>query len=113
MKSHSSWRVRLSQILLGVAIVFALLVVHRTSAGNEPVHLVTDWSHHHLIFSAPKSLGDHVRLLSNPRYVQQLARRSGERGGNGDEFRWRRAPETPDTLKGDWSLNMGPGATLG
>jgi hypothetical protein len=81
---------------------------------NPPVHLTMDWSHRHLVFFAPHDAGQHIRLLSNPRYVQQLARHNAENKGNGDGGRWRRAPE-PDAnlLKGDWSLNMGTGATVG
>jgi hypothetical protein len=113
MESNNSWRIRLAQIFLGAAIVIALVWVHRTNAGNEPVHLVTDWSHRHVIFSAPHDLGHHVRLLSNPRYVQQLVRRNAKGGGNADLWRWQRAPETTESLQGDWSMNMGNGATVG
>ena len=113
MESNNSWRIRLAQIFLGAVIVIALVWVHRTNAGNEPVHLVTDWSHRHVIFSAPHNLGQHVHLLSNPRYVQQLVRRNAKGGGNADLWRWRRAPETTESLQGDWSMNMGNGATVG
>src|ERR1035437_9254747 len=114
MKLNSSWRIRVAQILLGAAIVIALVVVRGTHAGNEPVHLVTDWSHRHLVFSAPHNLGQHVQLLSNPRYVQQLIRRNAEQHGDSNASRWRRAPEPgANSLQGDWSMNMGIGATVG
>ena len=113
MKSQSSWRVRLAQILLGAAFLLALVVVRGTHAGNEPIHLATDWSHRHMIFSAPRNMGEHVRFLSNPRYVQQLVRRNAGNSFDVDAWRWRRAPETPELLKGDWSMNMGAGATVG
>ena len=105
MKSNSSWRIRLAQVVLGVAIVVALTMVHRTSAGDEPVHLVTDWSHHHLIFSAPHDFMDALRLSRDPRYIQQWIRRNVERKDD-DSWRWRRAPEGDDTLQSDWSMNM-------
>ena len=113
MESNNSWRVRLAQILLGAVIVIALVWVHRTNAGDEPVHLVTDWSHRHVIFSAPHNLGQHVHLLSNPRYVQQLVRRNAKASGNPEVWRWQRAPESPERLQGDWSMNMGNGALVG
>jgi hypothetical protein len=103
----------LAQVLLGAVIVIALVVTRGTRAGNEPIHLTSDWSNRHLVFSAPQNLGQHVYLLSNPRYVQQLVRRNAERRDNRDDRRWRRAPETPDLLIGDWSLNMGPSAKAG
>jgi hypothetical protein len=113
MKSNNSWRIRLAQILLCAVIVIGLVWVHGTNAGNEPVHMVTDWSHRHVIFSAPHHLGQHVHLLSNPRYVQQLVRRNAKGSGNADLWRWQRAPESPELLQGDWSMNMGNGATVG
>jgi hypothetical protein len=131
MKSNSSWRIRLAQILLGAAIVFALVAPRGTHAQgrddrgqdlkgwdgkapeNPPVHLTTDWSHRHLVFSTPHNLGHHVHLLSNPRYVQQLVRRNSEKKGDPNAWRWRRAPENPDLLKGDWSMYLGAGGTAG
>jgi hypothetical protein len=113
MTSNNSWRVRIAQILLGAAFVIALVVVRGTNAGNEPIHLTTDWSHRHVIFSAPKNLGHHVQLLSNPRYVQQLVRRNAGNHGDPGGWRWHRAPDPGTPLHGDWSLNMGAGATVG
>jgi len=66
MKSNSSWRIRAVQILLGVAIVVALVIVRGTNAGNPPVHVTTDWSHRHLIFSAPKTLAEHIGSCRTP-----------------------------------------------
>jgi hypothetical protein len=115
MKLNCSWQIRLAQILLGAALVIALVLVHGTSAQNGPVHMVTDWSHRHLVFSAPKNLVHAFQLSSNPRYVQQWMRRNAEIQTSSQGWRWRRAH--PETLKGDWSMNMGRnglnGATVG
>ena len=113
MKSNNSWRIRLAQILLGAAIVIALVVVRGAKAGDEHVHLVTDWSHRHLVYSAPRSLMEHFRLSSDPRYVQQWMRRNAKTARGPNEWRWRRAPENPNHLHGDWSMDMGTGATVG
>ena len=113
MKSNNSWRIRLSQILMGAAIVIALVVVRGAKAGDEPTHLVTDWSHRHLVYSETKSPAKRYALLSDPRYVQQQRRREAERRGDRDEWRWHRAPENPNQLHGDWSMDMGAGATVG
>ena len=107
MKSNSAWRIRVAQILLGVAIVIALVWVRGTNAGNESIHITTDWSHRHVVFSAPQNLGQHFRLLSNPRYVQQLVRHNSRHQGTGDEWRWRRAPEPEGTPA--WRLEHGYG----
>ena len=113
MKSKNSWRIRVAQILLGGAFVIALVAVRGAKAGDEPVHLVTDWSHRHLVFSEPRSLMKRFELSSDTRYVQQWMRRNAERRGDLNEWRWHRAPEDPDHLHGDWSVDLGAGATVG
>ena len=113
MKSNKSWRIRVAQILLGAAIVIALVAIRGAKAGNEHDHMVTDWSHRYAIYSAPRSLMERFELSRHQRYVQQWMRRNAERRGDRDEWRWRRAPEDPNRLHGDWSIDMGSGATVG
>jgi hypothetical protein len=113
MISKNSWRIRVAQILIGGAFVIALVTVRGAKAGEEHAHLVTDWSHRHLVFSEAKSLMKRFELSRDPRYVQQWRRRSAERRHDYDEWRWRRALEHPDHLQGDWSLDMGSGAKVG
>ena len=114
MKSNSSWQARVAQILLGVAIVIALVVVRGTKAADDPAHLTTDWSDRHVVFSSPHNLGEHVRLLSNPRYAKQLVRRRVGEHGDPDAWRWRRAPEPkPNLMHRDWSEYLGSGGTVG
>jgi len=113
MKIDVIRRVRVAQLVLGAMIVISLVVARGTNAGNEPVHLVTDWSHRHVFFSAPRNLMDQFRLSRNPRYIQQRIRREAERKEEGDRWRWRHAPEHEDTLQGDWSIDIGTGATVG
>jgi hypothetical protein len=52
-------------------------------------------------------------LSRDPRYVQQWMRRRAERRDDHEEWRWRRAIEHPDRIQGDWSIDMGLGATVG
>jgi hypothetical protein len=116
MKMTFSRRFGATQILFGAALVFALFLAREAKAGDEQEHkhLVTDWSHRRLVFSEPHSLMQRFQLSSNTRYVQQVRRKSAERRGIGrDEWRWYHAPEDPHSLKGDWSMNMGAGATVG
>jgi hypothetical protein len=113
MKSNRSWRIRLSQILLCAAIAITLVAARGAKAGNEHDHVVTDWSHRHLVFSEPTSQIRRYELSSNHRYVQQWRRRKAEKRDEREEWRWRRAPEDPNHLQGDWSMNMGSGATVG
>jgi hypothetical protein len=116
MTSKNSWRIRVAQILLGGAFVFAVVAVRGAQAqtGEEHDPLVTDWSHRRLVFSQPNSLMKRFELSSNTRYVQQVRRRNAERrDGDRNEWRWRRAPDGTKSIKGDWSIDMGAGATVG
>src|SRR5580700_10690815 len=112
MKSNNSWRIRLAQILLGAVMVIGLVMVRGAKAGEKHIHLVTDWSHRHLVYSEPKSLMKRFELSSDPRYVQQRMRRNAGRRGDRNEWRWRRASEDPNHLHGDWSMDVGAGATV-
>ncbi len=113
MISKNSWRSRVAQILLGV-FALALIAVPGANAGEEHEHLVTDWSHRHLVYSEPHSLMKRFELSRDTRYAQQWRRKNAERRGlDRDEWRWRRALEHPDKLHGDWSVNLGSGATVG
>jgi hypothetical protein len=114
MKLNCSWQVRLAQGLLGAALVIGLVVASGTNAENEPFHKTTDWSHRHLIFSTPKTLFDRIQFSSNHRYVQQWVRRYAEKKRDRDDRedrRWRRAES--ESMKGDWSMLMGPLAMVG
>src|SRR5665213_1693757 len=115
MKMILSRRFGVTQILFGAAIVFALLLVREAKAQEqEHTHLVTDWSHRHVMFSEPHSLMQRYQLSTDTRYWQQVKRKNAERRGIGrDEWRWYHAPEDPHSLKGDWSMDMGAGATAG
>ncbi len=114
MKSSDSLRVMLSQILLfSAAIVFALGVAREAKAGDEHVPLVTDWSHRHAVYSEPKSLMKRFALSRDHRYLQQSLRRNAKRNGGQNNWRWHHAPENPNQIQGDWSMDMGTGATVG
>jgi 5-methylcytosine-specific restriction endonuclease McrA len=75
--------VRLGLILF-VALAGILLLASwrkETHAQNQaPNHvrvpMVTDWSHHHMVYSRPASIADALRLQNEPRYVQQVMRRN-------------------------------------
>ena len=79
----------------------------QTIAENKPDHMATDWSHRHLIFSAPKSSERQAQLLSNPRYVQQSKRREERRKGRRDDRRRNRSDRA--LLHRDWSMYIGYG----
>src|ERR1700679_2049657 len=110
MKSNNKRRTGLTYLVVGVAIVISFVAVRVIKAADEPIHLVTDWSHRHVVFSPPHNLMDRLRLSRNPRYIQQIIRRAAEREAPGVDGNW---PHFPDVLHDDWSINMGTGATVG
>jgi len=73
-------RGRLVTLILVFASALALaliLVSHRAKAQEHvPVHMTTDWSNRHMIYSAPSTLAQAWRLQAEPRYLQQLLRRN-------------------------------------
>ena len=129
MKSLYSAGSRYSLVVL--AIIVAGLVVSGQGMGKPNVRTgyPTDWSHHYLIFSAPRDAAQAVELSKDPRYLQQWYRRNAapsvEGGGNGegaigassfagwesDSSGSGRANSNP--LHGDWNESLGPGGTVG
>jgi hypothetical protein len=116
MKSNNSWRTRLAQILIGAAMILALLAAREAKADGEHDHdhLVTDWTHRYVVYSAPTTLMQKFQLSGDRRYIDQLRRRGKGHGrGDNDGWRWRRAHDGAGEIKGDWSEDMGSGATVG
>jgi hypothetical protein len=113
MKSNSKGRIWLTYLIFGAVVVISFAAVRATKAAEEPIHLVTDWSHRHVLFSAPHSLMDQFRLSRNPRYIQQIIRRNAEQNDQGNGWRWWHPHERRHLLHGDWSIDMGAGATVG
>jgi hypothetical protein len=110
----------------------------QTEDSRQRFSLVTDWSHHHLIYSSPidsnQSDADLSALFGrDPRYWQQSLRRNGPSSLNtgllvaspavaspADEFEdgfandvVRVLSNPPLTFHRDWSVSLGPGATVG
>jgi len=98
-----------SRLLILLAVLFlelpGSLLAQEEAKGEEHVGLPTDWSHRHMVFSAPGSETEALNLSRNPRYVQQWLRRNIE---------WRRRRRRLHRgIHADWSQNMGTGATVG
>lgn len=79
---NSKWSgtrpIRLSLGLFGALVMLLFLVSwgRKTHAQNHtPVHMTTDWSNRHMVYSAPSSTPQAWRLQAEPRYLHQLARR--------------------------------------
>ena len=78
-----SWAVRVG-LAAGCTLAVALFLVtwvrktHAQSKPHVPVHMTTDWSNRHMIYSAPSTAMQSLRLQTEPRYTQQLARRAAQ-----------------------------------
>ena len=84
----------------GLALILLSPAVFGPTANglvSPQVGVPEDWSHHHVIFSAPSTPEEALRLRKDPRYIHQLARRAPdmrrspsvlinepERGDNGE-----------------------------
>jgi len=44
--------------------------------GHAPVHMTSDWSNRHMVYSAPSSMPQAWRLQAESRYLQQWTRRN-------------------------------------
>jgi hypothetical protein len=131
---------RMGLFLLGIAC-FALVLPSREPSFQNRIGMPDDWSHRHVVFSNPATVELGMRVRQNPRFWQQYFRRSVQQvlpaveanGNDGlddqeglsgpDEDRFRdpfggkrhkkRGPNATDALQRDWSVSLGPNATVG
>jgi hypothetical protein len=108
---------------LSIAIS-GVLTLSSASLGQGPDSkaegpLTTDWSNHHQIFSRPATSERAKQVQQDPRYGQQLLRRSAklpDMAAVGVAAGPRDSDASLDfirNLNGDWSQDMGSGATVG
>jgi len=113
-----------SAVLLSLAAiggVFLMLspVVAQRNSMVRMWGVPDDWTHHHLIFSDPGSFADAVnhgsferwyKVVTDPRFVIQQAKRAGRGTGIDGERRGRRR-KSP--LHNDWTMSLGSGGIVG
>jgi uncharacterized membrane protein len=83
LKQRCKWVTRLALVSIGTlaGIAFWAQRTTRTHAQNQTpnhvrVSVLSDWSHKHMVYSRPSSIGQALGLQSEPRYLNQLARRN-------------------------------------
>jgi len=114
-------RILTSLGLLILAVTLSSVLLGQISQGQTArdsktvVHLPTDWSHHHLLFSSPATPEQLKRIQQDPRYWQQLFRRSQSAPPEATSDFWFGSPTSSKNhkLKRDWSVSMGTNATVG
>jgi hypothetical protein len=78
-KWNAEWLSRFGLVSLSALTVALLMVAwgKKTHAQDHiPVHITTDWSNRHMIYSAPSSARDGLILQTEPRYQHQVLRRN-------------------------------------
>ena len=118
--------VRLAAGVLGTVGVAAVLWGQQADGPRQGISLVTDWSHHHLVYSQQTGTDLSSALRQEPRYWQQWLRRNGMQSPTTDApianlptmnpFHENAAAPlaTPrKRFKRDWAKSLGPGATVG
>jgi hypothetical protein len=77
MNSTPSWMCKVAVTVPGIALVTFLMVRGTTAQGTgSRMPIVSDWSHQHLVFSAPQSIWHAWRLQGEPRYWHQWSRQN-------------------------------------
>jgi hypothetical protein len=111
-------------LVIGAITLFVASFVRQTTGSPRPrVSLPTDWSHRHIVFSRPASLPQAWALQREPRYWQQVMRRSiATRFGKNlsvlptaSEDALEKSLRAPERLPihRDWAESLGPGASTG
>jgi hypothetical protein len=117
MNGNASRFVRVAVGLLGLVTLGSVLTSQAAKPTRHGIHLATDWSHRHLIFSQPRTADEATRLQQDPRFEQQWARRNqrlslANDGTTGTQTPPRFYTEKPKMHR-DWATPLGIGATVG
>ena len=109
--------------ILGLLTLTPILLGQVSPDSEAASPLTTDWSQHHLIFSRPATAQQAERVKQDPRYGQQLRRQSVAKLPEGDASDAMVSDSQPASrasrreknlkLAGDWSEDLGSGATIG
>lgn len=122
----------------GIALVVFLMVRETTAQGpSSRIPIVSDWSHQHLVFSAPQSISHAWQLQREPRYWHQWAQQKEwalrsanmhtqtdqghrdddqdrDRDNDRDHDRGGRGPsQHQNPLHKDWAMSLGNLGTIG
>lgn len=114
MESRHSLAMRFALIVFATVVMAAAVGAQEASPSSADPSLVTDWTHHHVVYSSPDLASLPPRLRQEPRYWQQWLRRNPKMILGGDA-----SPANAATRPGrhrfkrDWSMSLGPGATVG
>jgi hypothetical protein len=118
---------RAEKLVLAAAVVaLVAFVLVRAVGAQGPgarISMISDWSHRHVVFSQPDSWVKAWKLQGEPRYWQQILRRSGRARvpAESELERWRfgfsgfnwHPPQREEPFERDWGESLGNGGTTG
>ena len=140
MQLNSSRIVASGVGLVGMVTVAFLMLAQEPGPKQDRIALPQDWSHRHVVFSNPTTLEQSLRVKRDARFWHQWYRRSVQQAlpaeesaldesrepdenlpwVDGDWFGWfgwfhrrHHKPIPRNPLKRDWSISLGPNATVG
>ncbi len=76
MRVHLARNGGIAFILVVLAAAVVLMGEQAPVAPHYRVPLVQDWTHRHMVYSAPRSILENLQIQQQPRYVQQFLRRN-------------------------------------
>ena len=104
---------RLAVSFSGLVVLGWVLTGQAARPASRGIHLPTDWSHSHVVFSQPATEEQARQLGEDPRYWQQWYRQNATRTIWDDPSNPGDAAATGQGSGGDWSQNLGSGAAPG
>src|SRR5713226_7133166 len=115
MKLKDLSGVRFTLVFVTLTVTVALIAHTTRGQGLSRMSVPHDWSHRHVVFSAPSNIWQAWQLQKEPRYWHQLLRRNAEarQGADPDPTGQGRGHEQQDTLRTDWGMSLGAAGTTG
>jgi hypothetical protein len=119
MKGNATRFIRFCAGLIALIILAWALTGQAAKPAQHGISLPTDWSHRHLIFSRPETAQQFAQVEGDPRYWQQMHRRSQRLALPGyaenSELNgvFPSAAQSTRKLHRDWAEDLGSGATVG
>ncbi|MFZ1010608.1 MAG: hypothetical protein WAN65_27460, partial [Candidatus Sulfotelmatobacter sp.] len=98
--------------MLGAPLLATTLLGQAVPDSGASLPIISDWSQRHLIFSQPATPEHAARVQQDPRYWQQYQRSKLIPQKQAPDVAEQDNVPSPDS-HGDWSENMGTGATVG
>lgn len=103
-----------NRFLLVLGVIAAIALLGRWVYAKEkrrPVHLASDWSNRHMVYSQPSSILQGLKLKREPRFAHQSMRRNQQHEDQGDHSDRARGGRggpkmSQEALRVDWGMSL-------